>query len=200
MGALPQSNESSNCGKTRLLRKLLTPVYPLRQDQDNDMAKFGEGDARWIVEDRADGANVNNWHWTEKDVMKPAEDRLTQMVTSHEGPADCSFTGVEKFAGFIQLCNRKGVVKVQYTLEVELKFKREVAGEDCTGVVKMDEVFDDEPEAEVVIDRKCKGKTAEPDRALKEKLCADAVQLVTGMIENMKNTAGKMMSPQSQNK
>ena len=102
--------------------------------------------------------------------------------------------------GFIQLCNRKGVVKVQYTLEVELKFKREVAGEDCTGVVKMDEVFDDEPEAEVVIDKKCKGKTAEPDRALKEKLCADAVQLVTGMIENMKNTAGEMMSPQSQNK
>ena len=100
--ALPQSNKSSNCGKTRLLWKLLTPVYPLRQDQDNDMAKFGEGDgalafaslklswppaltpyfaiaARWIVEDRADGANVNNWHWTEKDVMKPAEDRLTQV-------------------------------------------------------------------------------------------------------------------------
>eukprot|EP01007_Sphenomonas_quadrangularis_P003899 NODE_870_length_1121_cov_3.647388_g709_i0.p1 GENE.NODE_870_length_1121_cov_3.647388_g709_i0~~NODE_870_length_1121_cov_3.647388_g709_i0.p1 ORF type:complete len:335 (-),score=34.97 NODE_870_length_1121_cov_3.647388_g709_i0:115-1119(-) len=32
------------------------------------MAKIGEGDPRWIVNERADGANVNNWHWTEKNV------------------------------------------------------------------------------------------------------------------------------------
>ena len=27
------------------------------------MAKWGEGDPRWIVEDRPDAKNVNNWHW-----------------------------------------------------------------------------------------------------------------------------------------
>ena len=27
------------------------------------MAKWGEGDPRWIVEHRDDGKNVNNWHW-----------------------------------------------------------------------------------------------------------------------------------------
>ena len=27
------------------------------------MAKWGEGDPRWIVEDRPDAVNVNNWHW-----------------------------------------------------------------------------------------------------------------------------------------
>lgn len=27
------------------------------------MAKWGEGDPRWIVEERADAVNVNNWHW-----------------------------------------------------------------------------------------------------------------------------------------
>jgi hypothetical protein len=27
------------------------------------MAKWGEGDPRWIVEDRADGTNADNWHW-----------------------------------------------------------------------------------------------------------------------------------------
>ena len=27
------------------------------------MAKAGEGDPRWIVEERSDGTNVNNWHW-----------------------------------------------------------------------------------------------------------------------------------------
>ena len=32
------------------------------------MAKVGEGDERWIVKERADGHNCNNWHWTTKDV------------------------------------------------------------------------------------------------------------------------------------
>jgi hypothetical protein len=31
------------------------------------MAKVGEGDPRWIVQNRADGTNVNQWHWTESD-------------------------------------------------------------------------------------------------------------------------------------
>ena len=31
--------------------------------EDNIMAKWGEGDPRWIVEDRPDATNVNNWHW-----------------------------------------------------------------------------------------------------------------------------------------
>ena len=31
-----------------------------------NMAKLGEGDARWIVEERKDGANVHNWHWVGK--------------------------------------------------------------------------------------------------------------------------------------
>jgi hypothetical protein len=29
------------------------------------MAKWGEGDPRWIVEERPDATNVNNWHWFE---------------------------------------------------------------------------------------------------------------------------------------
>lgn len=27
------------------------------------MAKWGEGDARWIVNEREDGTNINGWHW-----------------------------------------------------------------------------------------------------------------------------------------
>ena len=34
--------------------------------KDLIMAKWGEGDPRWIVEERPDATNVNNWHWTEK--------------------------------------------------------------------------------------------------------------------------------------
>ena len=28
------------------------------------MAKWGEGDPRWIVEEREDGTNADNWHWS----------------------------------------------------------------------------------------------------------------------------------------
>lgn len=34
---------------------------------EKTMAKLGEGDQRWIVEERKDGANVHGWHWVEKD-------------------------------------------------------------------------------------------------------------------------------------
>ena len=44
------------------------------------MAKVGEGDARWIVADRADGANVNAWHWEERDVLPWAKRRLQELL------------------------------------------------------------------------------------------------------------------------
>ena len=47
------------------------------------MAKLGAGDPRWIVEDRKDGINVNNWHWTEKDVLPWAKKRLTELLGIH---------------------------------------------------------------------------------------------------------------------
>jgi len=31
------------------------------------MALKGQGDPRWLVSQRDDGKNVNNWHWTEAD-------------------------------------------------------------------------------------------------------------------------------------
>jgi len=34
------------------------------------MARYGEGDPRWIVEERPDALNVNNWHWYESSFYK----------------------------------------------------------------------------------------------------------------------------------
>jgi activator of HSP90 ATPase len=44
------------------------------------MAKFGEGDKRWIVQERADGANVHNWHWNEKDCLPWSKKRLGELL------------------------------------------------------------------------------------------------------------------------
>jgi len=42
------------------------------------MAKWGEGDPRWIVEEREDAKNVNNWHWNEKDCTQWTKDALPE--------------------------------------------------------------------------------------------------------------------------
>lgn len=40
------------------------------------MAKWGEGDPRWIVEERPDAHNVNNWHWRESDATQWSKKKL----------------------------------------------------------------------------------------------------------------------------
>ena len=57
------------------------------------------------------------------------------------------------------------------------------------------QIIDDEPEAEVVIDKKSKGSAAEPDRALKEKVGAAAAQMVTQLLLDLKNEAVHQKSP-----
>ncbi|KAA3677344.1 uncharacterized protein DEA37_0011307 [Paragonimus westermani] len=44
------------------------------------MAKWGQGDPRWIVEERADAKNVNNWHWTEKNATQWSIDMIKKIL------------------------------------------------------------------------------------------------------------------------
>lgn len=47
------------------------------------MAKWGEGDPRWIVEERPDATNVNNWHWYGKMIfidLHEFENRLPRSI------------------------------------------------------------------------------------------------------------------------
>ncbi|KAM4522859.1 activator of 90 kDa heat shock protein ATPase homolog 1-like isoform 2-T2 [Odontesthes bonariensis] len=75
------------------------------------MARWGEGDPRWIVEQRADATNVNNWHWTERDVSAWSSERLRQLllgvrVEAPEGA--CQLTDVSKLDGEASINNRRG--------------------------------------------------------------------------------------------
>ncbi|EFJ41648.1 hypothetical protein VOLCADRAFT_107607 [Volvox carteri f. nagariensis] len=45
------------------------------------MAKWGEGDPRWLVEHRDDGKNVNGWHWEEKDRKEWTKTRLAELFS-----------------------------------------------------------------------------------------------------------------------
>ena len=46
------------------------------------MARWGEGDERWIVQERDDGANVNGWHWQEKNCMGWGRERIAELLTA----------------------------------------------------------------------------------------------------------------------
>ncbi|XP_034015357.1 activator of 90 kDa heat shock protein ATPase homolog 1b [Thalassophryne amazonica] len=86
------------------------------------MAKWGEGDPRWIVEERADATNVNNWHWTERDATNWSSDKLKSLllgvnVENEEG--SCEVTDVSKVEGEASINNRKG--KLIFFYEWNLK-------------------------------------------------------------------------------
>ncbi|XP_040920802.1 activator of 90 kDa heat shock protein ATPase homolog 1-like [Toxotes jaculatrix] len=86
------------------------------------MAKWGEGDPRWIVEERADATNVNNWHWTERDVSGWSSQRLRQLLLGVrvEGPEGvCQLTDINKLDGEASINNRKG--KLIFFYEWQLK-------------------------------------------------------------------------------
>ncbi|XP_012868902.1 PREDICTED: activator of 90 kDa heat shock protein ATPase homolog 1 [Dipodomys ordii] len=89
------------------------------------MAKWGEGDPRWIVEERADATNVNNWHWTERDASNWSTEKLKTLflavrVQNEEGK--CEVTEVNKLDGEASINNRKGKLIFFYEWNVKLNW------------------------------------------------------------------------------
>ncbi|KAG9481715.1 hypothetical protein GDO78_010774 [Eleutherodactylus coqui] len=89
------------------------------------MAKWGQGDPRWIVEQRADATNVNNWHWTERDATAWSTDKLKELflavsVTGEEG--SCEVTEVSKLDGEASINNRKGKLIFFYEWDIKLNW------------------------------------------------------------------------------
>lgn len=74
------------------------------------MAKWGQGDPRWIVEERPDATNVNNWHWTEKNATGWSKDKIKELLTGLvvETPeAKCQIKSVTSIDGEASANNRK---------------------------------------------------------------------------------------------
>ncbi|XP_045449713.1 activator of 90 kDa heat shock protein ATPase homolog 1 [Melitaea cinxia] len=95
------------------------------------MAKWGEGDPRWIVEERPDATNVNNWHWTEKNAGPWSKDRLKELLNNlkiAQNGIDCKITEVEKIDGEATANNRKGKLIFFYEWDIKLKWEGVLAG------------------------------------------------------------------------
>ena len=103
------------------------------------MAKWGEGDPRWIVEERADAKNVNNWHWIEKNAKQWSIDKIKSLFTgftidtgkckTYRRTYSVDFIEIEKVTkcdGDAYANNRKGKVIIIYDLEIEFDWKGKV--------------------------------------------------------------------------
>lgn len=90
------------------------------------MAKWGEGDPRWIVEQRADSHNVNNWHWKEVDANKWSEDRLKLLfgeIKAIDGPFEFTIKKLHSIKGESMASNRKNKLICYWDYELELKWQ-----------------------------------------------------------------------------
>jgi len=98
------------------------------------MAKWGEGDPRWIVEERPDATNVNNWHWTEKNADAWSKKKLEELFVNHvvESPSIGSVVieELEKCEGEARVNNRKAKLIFFYEWDLKLKWKGHVNGKE----------------------------------------------------------------------
>lgn len=99
------------------------------------MAKWGEGDPRWIVEERPDATNVNNWHWTEKNAGPWSVDRIKELFKDlliESDIAELKFDEVEKCEGEASANNRKGKLIFFYEWDLSIKWSGKLKNSEKT--------------------------------------------------------------------
>jgi len=130
------------------------------------MAKWGEGDSRWRVEDLGEqGRNVNSWHWEESNVLPWSQNRVKELFAPGTALVDTEDVvvvtqGEAKLTGDAIINRRKGKVIPAYELELRVEWKAtkkngENKGETWTGEVKApyisEENHDEDPEVTVSV-------------------------------------------------
>ncbi|KAL9676647.1 hypothetical protein QQ045_004863 [Rhodiola kirilowii] len=125
------------------------------------MAKLGEGDKRWIVEERPDGANVHNWHWAETDCLEWSRNLLSNLLSNltvldGEGNLYIKTKKVDKVEGEAYVNVRKGKIIPGYEISVNISWEGEAKDGDGNTLLKAegnveipyiaDENADEDPE------------------------------------------------------
>ncbi|NXV35549.1 AHSA2 ATPase, partial [Rissa tridactyla] len=173
------------------------------------MAKWGQGDPRWIVEERADATNVNNWHWTERDATSWSKSKLKEVLVGLvvEGEAGrCEISDLKQVEGEASCNSRKGKLIFFYEWNLRLSWKGTVkeSGEKHKGSVEIpnlseeNEVDDTEinvskkkGEGDVLKDLMRTEGTTKVREALRDYLKALKTEFTLGMILPTKTTVGQ---------
>ncbi|XP_014484567.1 PREDICTED: activator of 90 kDa heat shock protein ATPase homolog 1 [Dinoponera quadriceps] len=132
------------------------------------MAKWGEGDPRWIVEERPDATNVNNWHWTEKNACAWSQEKLKELFLNAKIEGDgvtCEITEMEKCEGEAVANNRKGKLIFFYEWNIILKWiLDEKSGNNIEGKINIPNLSEENDINEVDIEITLKDSTDEGER------------------------------------
>ncbi|KAH9376064.1 hypothetical protein HPB48_007272 [Haemaphysalis longicornis] len=151
------------------------------------MAKWGEGDPRWIVEERPDATNVNNWHWTEKNASYWSKDKLTELLTNLEvsdSRGTCKVVEMPRCEGEAVANNRKAKLIFFYEWVIELKWEGETddSDEKIEGKVEIPNLSEehDPKDVDVTVTVSSKGDKAE---SLKELMRTKGTQLIREKLE-----------------
>ncbi|OWA54256.1 Activator of 90 kDa heat shock protein ATPase-like protein 1 [Hypsibius exemplaris] len=138
------------------------------------MAKWGEGDPRWIVEERPDATNVNNWHWTEKNATEWSKSRfqaLFEKSTVDGAGGKCEITKVSEMTGEAYVNNRKSKLIFFYEWVLELEWTGKIEGDEdeYSGKIKIPNFSEEFTIKEVDFEVSASGST-KGDKQLKELL------------------------------
>uniref|UniRef100_A0A8D2ET76 Activator of Hsp90 ATPase AHSA1-like N-terminal domain-containing protein n=1 Tax=Theropithecus gelada TaxID=9565 RepID=A0A8D2ET76_THEGE len=164
------------------------------------MAKWGQGDPRWIVEEREDGTNVNNWHWTERDATSWSKGKFQELlvgivVENDTGRGEIS--ELKQVEGEASCSSRKGKLIFFYEWYIKLGWKGIVkeSGVKHKGLIEIpnlseeNEVEDTEVnvskkkgDGDILKDLMKTAGTAKVRQALGDYLKALKTEFTTGMI------------------
>ncbi|KYQ51073.1 Muscarinic acetylcholine receptor DM1 [Trachymyrmex zeteki] len=132
------------------------------------MAKWGEGDPRWIVEERPDATNVNNWHWTEKNACVWSQEKLKEFFVNSkiEGEGvSCKITEMEKCEGEAIVNNRKGKLIFFYEWNIVLKWILDgESSKDIEGKINIPNLSEENDISEIDIEITLKDSTDEGEK------------------------------------
>ncbi|XP_036235530.1 activator of 90 kDa heat shock protein ATPase homolog 2-like [Molothrus ater] len=176
------------------------------------MAKWGQGDPRWIVEERADATNVNNWHWTERDATSWSKRKLKEVLEGLvvEGEAGrCEIGDLKHVEGEASCNSRKGKLIFFYEWNLRLSWKGTVkeSGEKHKGSVEIPNLSEENEvdDTEINVSKK-KGEgdvlkelmrtegTTKVREALRDYLKALKTEFTLGMILPTKAAVGQELA------
>ncbi|KAL9237788.1 hypothetical protein vseg_012295 [Gypsophila vaccaria] len=165
------------------------------------MAKFGEGDKRWIVSDRPDGTNVHNWHWSETDCLEysrsfftAAFDNLpiTGVTGENEEGVVIRIMKLDKLKGEAYVNIRKGKIIPGYELEISISYEAEARDAQGNRLVKGEgkveiPYLSDENAGEMPEVRVSFGDEGEIGRKIKEVFVAKAKGVILEKVREYEN-------------
>lgn len=165
------------------------------------MALWGQGDARWIVEEREDAKNVNNWHWSEVDASGPSKkffkEKFMELTdTGTEGSVRIS--EVTKCEGEASVNNRKGKVIYFFEWSVELKWcgKTATSNDNITGKIIIENISEENTEDEIEISTRQNKNGAEHTKLhqmVKSQLVPKCREIVGDYIKYLQVEHGKQV-------